>query len=144
MSSAALSKEALRESLCESGSLGSTVATAASAAAGGACTAVNTEWGAFRSAAVPRCDADEAMDAASFRPGKQLLEKAVAGYYLGEVARRCAFGPVTQCLGFLCRGAHIWSLFAGGLGKAALCRDWPTQQLVLFPRPARRMPTARK
>lgn len=83
----ALTKEALRESLHESGSLASTVVTAASAV--GACTAVNTEWGGFHSAAVPRCGADDAMDAESFRPGEQLLEKAVSGYYLGEVVRRC-------------------------------------------------------
>jgi hypothetical protein len=52
-------------------------------------TAVNTEWGAFCSEHVPRSSADDALDAASVWPGEQHFEKAVGGYYLGEVVRRC-------------------------------------------------------
>ena len=37
---------------------------------------------------MPRCDADVALDEESFRPGEQLLEKMVSGYYMGDVARR--------------------------------------------------------
>jgi hexokinase len=55
----------------------------------GALTAVNTEWGGFWSEHMPQCAADEALDAESIWPGQQLFEKAVGGYYLGEVVRRC-------------------------------------------------------
>lgn len=52
-------------------------------------TVVNTEWGAFSCAAIPRCAADAALDAASVRPGAQPFEKLVSGMYLPEIVRRC-------------------------------------------------------
>ena len=52
-------------------------------------TIVNTEWGGFASPLLPRCAADAALDVASVRPGEQLFEKMVGGYYMGEVARLC-------------------------------------------------------
>jgi hexokinase len=60
-----------------------------------ASTVVNTEWGAYDSPLVPRCDADVAMDADSVRPGAQPFEKLVAGMYLGEIARRCGCPPLS-------------------------------------------------
>lgn len=52
-------------------------------------TVVNTEWGAFSCAAIPRCAADAALDADSVRPGAQPFEKLVSGMYLPEIVRRC-------------------------------------------------------
>ena len=46
---------------------------------------INMESGNF--AALPLSRWDQALDAASERPGAQRLEKAVAGRYLGEIAR---------------------------------------------------------
>lgn len=46
---------------------------------------INMESGNF--AALPLSRWDDALDAASERPGAQRLEKAVAGRYLGEIAR---------------------------------------------------------
>lgn len=47
---------------------------------------VNTEWGGFAGASLPRLPADEAVDAASANPRAQCFEKMVAGLYLGRVA----------------------------------------------------------
>lgn len=61
---------------------------------------INTEWGAFGDdcpASLPRTPLDEAVDAQSMNPGRQLFEKMISGMYLGEIARRaleCAFPPL--------------------------------------------------
>lgn len=48
-------------------------------------TIVNIEWGNFNK--FPRTVFDRDLDRRSSNPGRQLLEKAVSGMYLGEVAR---------------------------------------------------------
>jgi len=52
---------------------------------------INTEWGDFGSGApgvLPLTDVDVDIDRASPNPGKQWFEKLIAGFYLGEIARR--------------------------------------------------------
>jgi hexokinase len=50
-------------------------------------TCINIEWGAFDSDALPRCQEDWQVDAATPHKGKYLFEKLLSGMYLGEVAR---------------------------------------------------------
>ncbi|MCX8111021.1 MAG: hypothetical protein N3D15_07210 [Syntrophorhabdaceae bacterium] len=46
---------------------------------------INIEWGGFNK--LRRNIYDETLDASSFNPGEQRLEKMVSGMYLGEIAR---------------------------------------------------------
>jgi hexokinase len=46
---------------------------------------INIEWGNFNRLPLTQCDKE--LDAASDRPGEQILEKMVSGMYLGEVVR---------------------------------------------------------
>lgn len=46
---------------------------------------VNTEWGGFKAASLPRLPADEAVDAQSVNPGWQTFEKLISGLYLGRI-----------------------------------------------------------
>ncbi len=47
---------------------------------------VNTEWGGFAGASLPRLPADKAVDAQSVNPGWQTFEKLISGLYLGRIA----------------------------------------------------------
>ena len=47
---------------------------------------INTEWGGFKAASLPRLPADEAVDVQSVNPGWQTFEKLISGLYLGRVA----------------------------------------------------------
>eukprot|EP00798_Chlamydomonas_sp_ICE-L_P007476 gene7476-621_t len=51
-------------------------------------TAVNIEWGAFYSDALPRCVEDIWVDAATAHHGGCILEKLISGMFLGNVAQR--------------------------------------------------------
>ena len=51
---------------------------------------------------LPSTNVDREIDAASPNPGRQGLEKKVAGFYLGEIARRC-----------LCRLVDAGELWSG-------------------------------
>ncbi|GAX74157.1 hypothetical protein CEUSTIGMA_g1606.t1 [Chlamydomonas eustigma] len=51
-------------------------------------TIINTEWGAFDSSSLPRCEEDWEVDAATIHKGKYLFEKLLSGMYIGDVARR--------------------------------------------------------
>ena len=46
---------------------------------------VNTEWGGFKAASLPRLPADEVVDAHSVNPGWQTFEKLISGLYLGRI-----------------------------------------------------------
>ena len=55
------------------------------------CMVINTEWGAFGEKAeldFIRTKWDEAVDAASLNPGKQIFEKMISGMYMGELTRQ--------------------------------------------------------
>jgi len=51
--------------------------------------AINCEWGAFDNEGVvlPTTPYDARIDAESPRPGQQMFEKMLAGFYLGEIFR---------------------------------------------------------
>ena len=51
---------------------------------------MNTEWGGFAGASLPRLPADAAVDAASVNPGAQAFEKLVSGLYLGRIVAAIA------------------------------------------------------
>ena len=55
------------------------------------CMVINTEWGAFGENSeldFIRTKWDEAVDAASLNPGKQIFEKMISGMYMGELTRQ--------------------------------------------------------
>ncbi|OAQ58934.1 glucokinase [Pochonia chlamydosporia 170] len=65
-------------------------ATSSGESSSAAVMVINTEWGSFDDElkVLPSTEYDMAADAASTSPGSQMLEKRIAGLYLGEILRR--------------------------------------------------------
>lgn len=81
--------------------------------------AINMESGNFDG--VPQTCFDEALDAASDDPGRQLMEKMVSGRYLGEVTRRVLRGAVGKNVITAAVGRELsepWSLDAAHVAAA--------------------------
>lgn len=81
--------------------------------------AINMESGNFNG--VPLSCFDEALDAASDDPGRQLMEKMVSGRYLGELCRRVLRGAVGKNVvsGAVVSGLNDpWTLTSGDVAAA--------------------------